>query len=162
MATVAISPDHDTIHGEVFIAAPPARVFQALTDPSQMPLWWGQKEMYRVTKFESDVRPGGKWKSVGVNAKGETFEVGGEYLEVDPPHLLVQTWIASWSGTLATKVRWELQTQEDGTVVRITHSGFAGNVSAANDHTQGWQRVLSWLSSYAEKGQTIETRPDKF
>lgn len=157
-AKCQITPDNDAVIAEMEIAAPPARVFQALTDPRQMPLWWGQREMYRVTKFEADVRPNGKWKSVGVNAKGETFEVGGEYLELDPPHLLVQTWIASWTGTLATKVRWELHSHDDGTLVRITHSGFAGNIAAANDHSQGWQRVLSWLSGYAEKGETVETR----
>jgi len=158
MASIAISPDQDTIHGEIFIAAPPARVFEALTDPRQMPLWWGQREMYRVTKFEADVRPNGKWKSEGINAKGETFEVGGEYLEVDPPRLLVQTWVASWTSTLATKVRWELRSHSGGTVVRITHSGFAGNIAAAKDHSQGWQRVLLWARAYVEKGETIDTR----
>ncbi len=33
MATVAITPDQDTVFGEIFIAAPPARVFEAITDP---------------------------------------------------------------------------------------------------------------------------------
>ena len=158
MATIAITPDQDTIHGEIFIAAPPARVFQALTDPQQMPQWWGQKEMYRVTKFEADLRPNGKWKSVGISANGESFEVGGEYLEVDPPRLLVQTWVASWSAALATKVRWQLQSQHDGTLVKITHSGFAGNAAAAKDHSQGWQRVLAWVQAYTEKGETIDSR----
>jgi uncharacterized protein YndB with AHSA1/START domain len=158
MATVAITPDQDAIIGEIFIAAPPARIFQALTDPRQMPQWWGQKEMYRVTQFEADVRPKGKWKSTGVSANGETFEVGGEYLEVDPPRLLVHTWVASWSGTLATKVRWQLQPQNHGTLVKITHSGFAGNAAAAKEHSQGWLRVLSWVQAYVEKGQTIDTR----
>jgi uncharacterized protein YndB with AHSA1/START domain len=158
MATTVISPDHDTIEGEIFIAASPERVFQALTDPQQMPLWWGQRETYRVTKIEADVRPSGKWKSVGISVKGETFEVGGEYLEVDPPHLLVQTWIASWTGAMSTKVRWRLQPLNDGTLVKITHSGFAGNAAAAKDHSQGWQRVLSWIRAYTEKGETIDTR----
>jgi uncharacterized protein YndB with AHSA1/START domain len=40
MATVAITPDQNVITGEIFIAAPPSRVFQATTDPAQMPLWW--------------------------------------------------------------------------------------------------------------------------
>ena len=43
MATIAITPDHDTIEAEIFVAAPPERVFQALTDPSQMPRWWDRK-----------------------------------------------------------------------------------------------------------------------
>jgi uncharacterized protein YndB with AHSA1/START domain len=36
MATIAISHDQDAIQGEVQIAAPPERVFQALTDPRQL------------------------------------------------------------------------------------------------------------------------------
>jgi uncharacterized protein YndB with AHSA1/START domain len=158
MATIAITPDQDTILGEIFIAAPPSRVFQALTDPQQMPQWWGQKEMYRVTKFEADVRAGGKWRSSGVSAKGEKFEVGGEYLEVDPPRRLVQTWNADWSHPLTTRLCWELQEQNSGTLVKITHSGFAGHAAAAQDHASGWRRVLSWLEAYVGQGQTIETR----
>jgi|GEM_PF-1591048 uncharacterized protein YndB with AHSA1/START domain len=44
MATISISPDQDTVLAEIHIAAPPERVFQAITDPRQMLLWWGQKE----------------------------------------------------------------------------------------------------------------------
>lgn len=100
MATVAITPDQDVVTAEIFIAAPPARVFQAITDPRQVPQWWGQKEMYRVTDFESDLRVNGKWKSTGVGANGDSFQVSGEYLEVDPPRLLVQTWTSSYGGDL--------------------------------------------------------------
>ncbi len=32
MATVTLTPDQDAVVGEVFIAAPPDRVFQAITD----------------------------------------------------------------------------------------------------------------------------------
>jgi len=38
MANVAITPDQDVVTAEIFIAAPPARVLQAITDPNQMPL----------------------------------------------------------------------------------------------------------------------------
>jgi len=108
VATVAISPEQDAVVAEIFIAAPPERVFQAITDPQQMPKWWGQQGLYRVTEWKADLRPGGKWSSVGVGADGSSFRVDGEYLEVDPPRLLVHTWMASWSGPLKTLVRWEL------------------------------------------------------
>jgi len=36
MATSKVSPDQDSIHVEVHIAAPPERVFQAVTDPRQL------------------------------------------------------------------------------------------------------------------------------
>jgi uncharacterized protein YndB with AHSA1/START domain len=35
MATVAITPDQDKITAKIFIAAPPERVFQAITDPQE-------------------------------------------------------------------------------------------------------------------------------
>ena len=93
MATAVVTPDNDAVLAEVFIAAPPERVFQAITDPKQMPLWWGQQDLYRVTEWKADVRRGGRWQSDGVGADGRTFRVEGEYLEVDPPRLLVHTWI---------------------------------------------------------------------
>ncbi|MFZ0770002.1 MAG: SRPBCC domain-containing protein [Candidatus Sulfotelmatobacter sp.] len=158
MAAVAITPDQDVVSCEMFIAAPPARVFQALTDPRQMLQWWGQKEMYRTTKFETDVRVHGKWMSAGVSATGETFQVSGEYLEVDPPRLLVYTWLATWTGALQTTVRWELESHNGGTLVKIHHSGFAGHADAAQSHGQGWERVLSWMQAFVEKGETIDTR----
>jgi uncharacterized protein YndB with AHSA1/START domain len=171
MATSAVTPDNDAVVAEVFIAAPPERVFQAITDPTQMPLWWGQQGLYRVTQWKADLRIGGKWQSDGVGADGSTFRVGGEYLEIDPPRLLVHTWIASYSGTLKTVVRWELEPREvhglqhqgpkkvgTGTFVKIRHEGFAGNLEQVKSHGQGWVRVLGWMQSFVEQGKTIDTR----
>jgi uncharacterized protein YndB with AHSA1/START domain len=89
MTTVAITPDQNTVLGEIFIAAPPARVFQAITDPRQMPKWWGQQDLYRITEWKADLRRGGKWSSVGMGADGRSFRIDGQYLEIDPPRLLV-------------------------------------------------------------------------
>ena len=72
MATLANTSDQDVVRCEMFIAAPPDRVFQAITDPRQLSQWWGQKDLYRVTKLESDLRPHGKWISSGVSPNGET------------------------------------------------------------------------------------------
>ena len=96
MATATITPDQNAVIAEIFIAAPPARVFQAISDPAQIPRWWGQDGLYHVTKSTMDVRPGGKWRSDGRGADGTDFYVEGEYLEVDPPRLLVHTWIGSY------------------------------------------------------------------
>jgi uncharacterized protein YndB with AHSA1/START domain len=154
------------------VAAPPERVFQALTDPDQMPRWWGQQGVYRITEWKADLRPGGKWSSVGAGADGTSFRVGGEYLEVDPPRLLVHTWNASWSGTLKTVVRWELESRDvhglqsrgprrigSGTVVRLRHQGFAGDAKATAGHSEGWKRVLNWMVAFLENDETVDTRP---
>lgn len=172
MATAQIIQGNDTVEVEIFIAAPPARVFQAISDPSQTSQWWGQKDQYRLTKAEADLRVGGKWLSSGIGADGKEFSVGGKYLEVDPPRLLVHTWNPSYKQLPETVVRWELAPEEvhglqsrgpakvgTGTRVRIRHSGFAGNVEACKGHGDGWMRVLGWLQQFAEKGATVENRP---
>jgi len=160
MATATITPDQNAVIAEIFIAAPPARVFQAISDPSQLPRWWGQDGLYHVTKSTMDVRPGGKWRSDGVGADGKSFYVEGEYLEVDPPRVLVHTWVGSYDPT-KTVVRWELEPQTvnalhpsgpkksgTGTLVRVTQSGFAGNLESAKGHGEGWKRVLGWLEAF--------------
>jgi uncharacterized protein YndB with AHSA1/START domain len=158
MATVAITPDQDVVRCEIFIAAPPARVFQAITDPRQMLQWWGDKGMYRTTKCETDVRVNGQWKSTGVSGNGDTFQVSGEYLEVDPPRRLVYTWLATWTGALKTTVSWNLEPHNQGTLVKLQHYGFAGHADAAKSHAQGWERVLAWMQAFVEKGETVDTR----
>ena len=171
MATAIISPDQDVIHAEIFIAAPPERVFQAIADPNQMPRWWGQPDLYRIMECKAELRPGGKWSMAGVNADGSPWRVDGEYLEIDPPRLLAYTWIASWTGTLKTVVRWELEARDvhglqhrgpqkigTGTVVRLHHSGFAAKPEAITSHSQGWIQILGWMQSFVEKGETFDTR----
>src|SRR5689334_5229255 len=86
-----------TILATVDIAAPPERVFRALTDANEMVTWWGSPELYRLTEWRADLRPGGQWKSTGVGADGKPFSVGGEFLEIDPPRRLVHTWSPDWN-----------------------------------------------------------------
>jgi uncharacterized protein YndB with AHSA1/START domain len=171
MATATITADQDAVLAEVFIAAPPERVFQAITDPSQTTQWWGQSGMYRVTEAKSDLRPGGKWSSSGIGTDGTKFQVEGEYLEITPPRLLVYTWTYSWGDARKTIVRWELeptpvhslqhrgpQKVGTGTLVKIRHEGFAGAPDQAASHGQGWKRVLGWMQAFVERGETIDTR----
>lgn len=171
MATALITPDNDVVVAEILIAAPPARVFAAIADPKQTAQWWGQKGMYRIIESHADVRKGGRWLSRGVGADGTEFKVEGEYLEVDPPRLLVHTWKPSYSNVGETVVRWELEAREvhglhhagpervgTGTLVRIRHSGFAGDIEQASRHGEGWKRVLGWAQAFVERGETVDTR----
>lgn len=171
MATTQLTPDNDTVVVETFIAAPPARVWEAISDPKQTAQWWGQKGLYRLTNSYSDVRVGGKWFSEGMSDNGEPFRVEGEYLEIEPPKLLVHTWNPSYSNLRGTIVRWELEphnvqalhpqgphTVGTVTLVRIRHSGFAGNLDQCKGHGDGWMRVLGWMQAFVEKGETVTTR----
>jgi uncharacterized protein YndB with AHSA1/START domain len=171
MATAQITPDNDAILAEIFIAAPPARVFEAIADPKQLTQWWGQKGTFKVLQSKYDLRPDGKWSYEGLGPDNTPFHMEGKYLEVDPPRLLVQTRRADWVGDFETVVRWELEPREvhglhgsgthkvgTGTLVRVRHSGFAGHLEQVKAHNTGWSASLNWLKDYVEKGETWEMR----
>jgi len=164
MATMSITPtsqissDNNVVTAEIFIGAPRGRIFQALTDPKQAPRWWGHKNNYVLNQFDMDVRVGGKWSTSGSSTKmGDHISVEGEFLEIDPPRRLAYTWLSSWM-PVVTKVFWELESRDNGTLVKLTHTGFAGNLDMAKGHSIGWSLVFTWLQAFVEKGETVETR----
>jgi uncharacterized protein YndB with AHSA1/START domain len=172
MATSQISPDNNTVVAEIFIAAPPDRVFDALTDPKQMTQWWGEKGLYRLSENKVDLRVGGRWSTAGVGADGKEFSVDGEYLVIDRPRLLVYTWNPSFYHVVRTTVHCELEPRDvhglqhrgpqrvgTGTFLKVRQEGFAGNLEAAQGHSRGWTRVLGWLQAFVETGATIDSRP---
>jgi len=155
--TTHITPDNDRLVSEVFIAAPRERIFQAITDPEQAVRWWGKSGKYHFNEFQMDVRVGGKWSCAGPSENMGHFTVHGEFLEVDPPRKLVYTWSSSWMPA-NTQVQWELDEQGSGTLLKLTHTGFAGNADQAKGHSLGWSSVLGWLQAFVEKGETVDTR----
>jgi uncharacterized protein YndB with AHSA1/START domain len=128
------------------IHAAPERVFRAVAS-EELTRWWGSEDTYRTTTWTGDVRVGGAWRTEGVGRDGKPFAVEGEFLVVDPPHRLVQTWRYDWdpSGSVTT-ITWRFDTIEDGTRITVRHEGFGGAHAACADHAEGWERVLDWLS----------------
>jgi uncharacterized protein YndB with AHSA1/START domain len=139
--------DAGLILATVEIAASPDRVFKALCS-EEITEWWGSPDTYRVTAWTADVTVGGKWKSVGKGADGHDFEVGGEFLEIDPPHRLVQSWKAGWDDNAPTTIYYRLQAIEGGTRVTVTHTGFAGRPESCANHGHGWEKVFFWLAGH--------------
>src|SRR5882724_7529667 len=115
MATTHITAEKDAVISEIFIAAPPERVFRALTNREQA-LQWGSSPEFVMTKWEMDARLGGKWVFIAKeqNPAGKYANTDlvhhGEILEFEPPRLLEYTWFASWHTDPLHKtiVRWEL------------------------------------------------------
>jgi uncharacterized protein YndB with AHSA1/START domain len=160
MALLNRALDADSIVNEIQIAAPPDRVFHALTDPQQVVRWWGGKgagATFRCTEFAADLRVGGRWQSAGVTSEGGRFEIVGEYLEIDPPHRLAQTWVSSWTGDIETTVRWELEATSQGTLLRIRHSALAAHPELASSY-RGWPTMLAWIQGLLERGETVDDR----
>jgi uncharacterized protein YndB with AHSA1/START domain len=154
--TSAITPDNDSIIAEIHIAAPPERVFKALTDERDLASWFrnpGCPEKF----WQVDARLGGRYhyateKGAAVVNNVNEFACHGEILEIDPPRLLVYTWIANWHDdkSRSTIVRWELTPTAAGTSVKVTHSGLAQEPVARKDYSGGWLGVLESLKKFTE------------
>lgn len=128
------------------IAVAPERVYRAITS-EELTRWWGSDDLYRTTKWSGDVRVGGSWRTDGVSKDGKAFSVSGEFLELDPPHKLVQTWRPDWEPNASTTtITWRFTPIEGGTRVTVRHVGFGAAHDACAGHADGWERVLSWLS----------------
>jgi uncharacterized protein YndB with AHSA1/START domain len=70
--------------------APRERVWKLYTDPKHLPDWWGPRAL--TTKVEKmDVKPGGMWRVIQRDAKGEEFGFHGVYHDVQPPKRIVYT-----------------------------------------------------------------------
>ena len=138
----------DSIVQEIIIKAPAVRIFDALTDPAQRIEWWGAEGRFHTRQMESDLRPGGAWMMAGDGVGGRPFTVTGKYLQIEPPHLLVFTWLPSWEENAPeTVVRFDLKEAGGVTTVRLTHSGLT---QASKLSHKGWPQILTWLQTYSE------------
>jgi uncharacterized protein YndB with AHSA1/START domain len=142
-----------TVLATARVAAAPERVFRALFT-AELEGWWGSPDTYRMTRWKSDLRVGGRWGVVIEFVGGPTVPAGGEFLEIDPPHRVVHTRAYEWNhptlGRRETKVTCLLAPVNGGTGVTVRHEGFAGFDEAARQHAEGWERVLRWLAAYFE------------
>lgn len=159
MATTFLTTEQDSVISEIAIAAPPARVFAALTQPSQLMLWW-TGDVCKAELWEMDARAHGRWQSrlrsetMSINGTN-VFQAGGEILEIDPPRLLVYTWKTNWDPLPASEstpfksvVRWELTPAGNGTKVKMTHSRLTPEL--AKGYSGGWPDVLAKLKNFVE------------
>src|SRR5262252_7459322 len=72
------------------LAAPPDRVFRALTT-DDVESWWGHPDFYRQTCWKADLRVCGQWSVKVVFVDGKTNVGNGEFAEIDAPRKLVMT-----------------------------------------------------------------------
>ena len=146
-ATGSAATRDDTIVQEIAIKGSAEQIFDALTKPEELVQWWGVAGKFQLTQVESDLRPGGRWSFL-LAAGGGTRTVCGEYRQIEPPHLLVYTWIREQEDAAETVVRWELAESAGMTRVRVTHSGLSSEALRARN--SGWPMIVALLQAYVE------------
>jgi uncharacterized protein YndB with AHSA1/START domain len=65
-------------------AASPEAVYRAHTDPQLIQKWLLGPEGWTMPVCMNDARPGGKFRYEWMNAKGASFYITGEFLELEP------------------------------------------------------------------------------
>jgi uncharacterized protein YndB with AHSA1/START domain len=98
---------------------------------------------------EVDPHEGGYRLSMRTDT-GDMHTVSGEFKEVQPPERLAYTWAweegpePAMAESEHTLVVVEFLEDGDGTLVKLTHSGFATE-QMREMHAQGWEAVLANL-----------------
>lgn len=138
----------------VEVAALPERVFAALTSADVID-WWVRPGVFDTRTWDGNAAPGGRWRTSGVGPQGP-YELSGEYLEVDPPRLLVHTWEDPGAPGSTSKVTYNLSAIDRGTRVTLRQEGeFAAPIVCANV-------AIGWETSLAQLAQMLatQTTPD--
>ena len=101
--TYATPTDRALVITRAFAAARP-RVFDAWTNPRQLPSWLLGPEGWTMPVCEIHLREGGTWRYVWRKADGAEMTMTGTFREVAPPGRLVTTeaWGPPWPETLNT------------------------------------------------------------
>lgn len=149
---------------EIYINAPPEKVWEAITSPE-----WNAKYGYRAASHY-ELRKGGRYKAMAnpeMRAGGlpETM-IDGEVLESSPPHKLVQTyrWLFNkeHEDEGFTRVTWDIVPAAGFTRLTVTHELDGAPMMAAavaskfsTDGGGGWNWILSDLKSLLETGKTM-------
>jgi len=130
----------------VEIEAPPERVFRAISS-DEVCQWWVRSGVFDTREWKADVRVGGRWSASGV-ARGNPYTLEGEFLEVDPPRKLVQTWRtvgAPGPAGAATTVSYVLEPTDKGTRITLRHWGFQTR-PATEGNGLGWETSFQKLT----------------
>ena len=128
------------------IAAPPERVFRALTNPEDLAKWW-TGDVGGISRATFDLRPGGSYRLEFSMSKGMLAVVHGVVKEVDPPKRLVMTWFSPDHPKQETLLSFELEPIKKGTRLRLSHTGFT-EPGSRDDHEHGWIEALTLLLSW--------------
>jgi uncharacterized protein YndB with AHSA1/START domain len=144
---MASATETTTVVRQIAIDASPETVWQFLVDPEKATRWMGMTATF-------DPRPGGIYRVEVI--PGHTAR--GEFVELDPPNRLVQTW--GWepdeNGARSvppgsSTIEIELVPEGAGTLLKFTHRDLP-DAANAESHSHGWDHYFARLAIAATGG----------
>ena len=129
----------------------PEKVWRAWTDAKALGQWFRPDASFSIPVAEADVRVGGSFRVLMLNARGEEFDLSGVYREVVPARKLVMTW--GWRvrqpghESLVTVTMHPLN---QGTQLELRHEQYM-DIENEPTHQQGWNGALDKLERHLEQ-----------
>ncbi len=152
-------PGEDPLVLEGYFAAPPAKVFEAWTDPAIVVKWFGHKP-HSLHSAAIDLRPGGAWRFLLSQDADKSIGFEGEYQEIQPGERLVFSWahvIAHADGareeTPRSRIEVMFTAEGAGTAVRLVHSAIS-NEQSRRGIGGGWESSFGSLAHMLEESAT--------
>jgi uncharacterized protein YndB with AHSA1/START domain len=144
-----------SIQRELYVEASPEIVFEVVSRPEHVAQWWADEAEFTGA-------PGAPGH-IAFGDHRESFTV----VEAQPPHRFSFRWThpaaEPATGSNSFLVTFDLTPSGDGTLLRLTETGFRERGWEAalleeqyRDHERGWDIFLPRLRPYAEK---LEARP---
>ena len=160
MKDAALKSDTQDIVVEEILPHAPETIWKALTTGELINRWLGMPtsgfEPVDGKRFTFKTTPAGAWDGL----------IQCEVLEAVPNERLVYTWQGGHDGNvgygsrLETVVTWVLSKAENGTRLRLVHSGFVlpQNDTAFNSMSDGWKKVVPRLGAIAAEHVSLKKR----
>jgi uncharacterized protein YndB with AHSA1/START domain len=134
-----------------FYPVAPEKVWRAWTDPKALGLWFRPNATFSIPVAQADVRVGGGFRILMVNAQGEEFDLNGIYLEVAAGRRLVMTWGWRNQSEHESLVTVNFLASQGGTQVELRHDRYR-DFENEPTHEEGWNGALDKLETHLQGG----------
>lgn len=134
-----------------FYPVAPEKVWRAWTDPKALAQWFRPNASFSIPVAEADVRVGGGFRVLMVNAQGEEFDLQGVYREVVAERKLVMTWGWRNQSEHESLVTVRFQPSRGGTQLELRHDRYR-DFENEPTHEEGWNSALDKLETHLQGG----------
>jgi uncharacterized protein YndB with AHSA1/START domain len=138
----------------IYIAAPPEKVWQALTDRALSPSY------FHGSRLEIEPKVGGDFVARFPDGR---VSVSGKVVEWSPPRRLAVTWTVEWHADMRELppclVSYDIESAGDCVKLTLTES-YSWDVPEAllSGGRSGWPAILSSLKSVLETGKPLSIK----
>jgi len=141
---------HHSVQISWNFSRPPAKVWQAWTDPAIAKLWFGSDPNGKVLDAKLDVQVNGSFSVTFVNSDGTEFTAQGIYKEIEENSRLVFTWGWANQPEVNELITLEFSPEGDGTLMTFEQSNIDATTSMHN-YEEGWRSTFQKLERALNK-----------